>query len=57
VFEEKFQHKQSKRKEQKAEEYKESGDQAKEFDIVVKAKNPKRRISTIVRLSLIQLCR
>lgn len=49
VFEEQFKHKQTKRADQHAYEVQMSQDRTKEFDIVVKASNPKRKVSTMVK--------
>ena len=48
MYEEKFQFKDSKRKEQKSEVAQQNQDATHQFDTAVKAKNPKRKISTIV---------
>ena len=49
VFDEKFKYKQSKRKEQLAENKLACKDLTAAFDIIVKASNPKKKISTIVK--------
>ena len=49
VFEEQFKYKETKRKEQQAYEVQVSKEGASEFDVVVKASNPKRKITTVVK--------
>lgn len=49
VFEEQFKHKGTKRNDQHAYEVQLSQDGTTEFDIVVKASNPKRKVSTMVK--------
>jgi len=48
VYEEKHQFKKSKEKERKAEKQEQNKDPQREFDVVVKAKNPKFKVSTVV---------
>jgi len=48
VFEERFSHKETKRAEQKEYEKNQSADGSLEFDVVVKAANPKRKVTTFV---------
>lgn len=51
MFEEQFKYKETKRAEQTEYEVQQSKDASLEFDIVVKAANPKRKVSTFVRLT------
>ena len=51
VYEEQNKHKQTKRKEQAKYEKEVSADKKHEFDIVVRAANPKRKLSTMVRVT------
>lgn len=51
VFEEQFSYKLTKRTEQLKHEREQCADRTHEFDIVVKAANPKRKVSTMVKAS------
>ena len=51
LFEEKYSYKLTKRTEQIKSEREECADRTHEFDIVVKAANPKRKVSTMVKAS------
>ena len=52
VYEEQNKHKETKRKEQVKYEKDLSADKKHEFDIVVRAANPKRKLSTVVRFTM-----
>ena len=53
VNEEQFKYKQTKREDQHKYDLEQSKDATKEFDIVVRAANPKRKVSTMVSMIVI----